>query len=114
MWVAPQWNAAKRFVDVFDVTPIRVAIGPCWYGYRLCREVHPVDNITNARPRSDLHQTSLDGVIRRNLGVFPKLAIVTFTSFIATLILYDVFVRHSNVMRFLFGMRPLRAVKEAK
>ncbi|MGB2983368.1 MAG: acyltransferase family protein [Candidatus Bipolaricaulia bacterium] len=45
-------------------------------------------------------------VIRWNMGVLPKLLIVIVTSFAATLILYDAFVRHSNVMRFFFGMRP--------
>ena len=45
-------------------------------------------------------------VIRWNMGILPKLLIVIVTSFAATLILYDVFVRNSNVMRFFFGMRP--------
>jgi glucan biosynthesis protein C len=45
-------------------------------------------------------------VIRWNMGVLPKAIIVTVTSFAATLILYDVFVRNSNVLRFFFGMRP--------
>ena len=56
------------------------------------------------------HQTAILGigwyVIRWNMGIWPKLIIVTVTSFAATLLLYDVFVRHSNVMRFFFGMRP--------
>ncbi len=56
------------------------------------------------------HQTVILGigwfVIRWNMGVLPKAIIVIVTSFPATLILYDVFVRHSNVMRFFFGMRP--------
>jgi glucan biosynthesis protein C len=56
------------------------------------------------------HQTVILGigwfVIRWNMGVLPKLIIVTVTSLAATLILYDTFVRHSNVMRFFFGMRP--------
>jgi len=58
------------------------------------------------------HQTVILGigwfVIRWNLGVWSKLVIVTVTSFAATILLYDVFVRHSNVMRFFFGMRPKR------
>jgi len=45
-------------------------------------------------------------VIRWNMGVLPKLIIVIVTSFAATLILYDAFVRNSNVVRFFFGMRP--------
>jgi len=45
-------------------------------------------------------------VIRWNMGILPKLLIVIVTSFAATLILYDAFVKHSNVMRFFFGMRP--------
>ena len=56
------------------------------------------------------HQTVILGigwfVIRWNMGVLPKAIIVIVTSFSATLILYDVFVRDSNVMRFFFGMRP--------
>ncbi len=49
-------------------------------------------------------------VIRWNMGLWPKLIIVTVTSFAAALILYDVFVRHSNVMRFFFGMRPRKRI----
>ncbi|UCF09919.1 MAG: acyltransferase family protein [Candidatus Bipolaricaulota bacterium] len=60
------------------------------------------------------HQTVILGigwfVIRWNMGVWPKLIIVTVTSFAATLLLYDVLVRHSNVMRFFFGMRPRRTL----
>jgi len=47
-------------------------------------------------------------VIRWNMGILPKAIIVIVTSFAATLILYDAFVMHSNVMRFFFGMRPKR------
>jgi len=58
------------------------------------------------------HQTVILGigwfVIRWNMGVFPKALIIIVTSFAATLILYDVFVRNSSVLRFFFGMRPKR------
>jgi glucan biosynthesis protein C len=56
------------------------------------------------------HQTVILGigwfVIRRNMGVLPKLLIVIVTSLASPLILYDAFVRHSTVMRLFFGMRP--------
>jgi len=51
-------------------------------------------------------------VIRWNMGIVPKLVIVTATSFAATMILYDGFVRHSNVMRFFFGMRRKKRVAQ--
>jgi glucan biosynthesis protein C len=55
------------------------------------------------------HQTVILGigwfVIQWSMGILPKLVIIIVTSFAATLILYDAFVRHSNVMRFFFGMR---------
>jgi len=58
------------------------------------------------------HQTVILGigwfVIRWNMGVFPKALIIIVTSFAATLILYDMFVRNSSVLRFFFGMRPKR------
>ena len=61
------------------------------------------------------HQTVILGiawfVIRWNLGILPKAMIVIVTSFAATLILYDAFVRNSNVLRFFFGMRPKRAAQ---
>jgi glucan biosynthesis protein C len=56
------------------------------------------------------HQTVILGigwfVIQWDMGILAKAVIITVTSFIAALILYDAFVRHSDVLRFLFGMRP--------
>jgi len=45
-------------------------------------------------------------VIRWDLHLVWKLIIVTLASFIATMGLYEAFVRHSNVVRLVFGMRP--------
>jgi len=63
------------------------------------------------------HQTVILGigwfVIRWNLGILPKALIVIVTSFAATLILYDAFVKNSNVLRFFFGMRPRKSAPPA-
>jgi hypothetical protein len=45
-------------------------------------------------------------VIRWNIGILPKYLIIAVTSFALIMILYELFVRRFNVMRFLFGMRP--------
>ncbi len=47
-------------------------------------------------------------VIRWNIGILPKLLIVVIVSFAAIMALYEFGVRRFNVMRFLFGMRPIR------
>jgi peptidoglycan/LPS O-acetylase OafA/YrhL len=46
-------------------------------------------------------------VIRWNIGILPKLLIVTTISFSLTLVLYELLVRRLNVTRFFFGMKPL-------
>ena len=47
-------------------------------------------------------------VIRWNIGMLPKYLIVAVLSFAAIMALYELLVRRFSVMRFLFGMRPLR------
>jgi len=47
-------------------------------------------------------------VIRWNMGILPKFLIVTALSFAAIMVLYEFGVMRFNVMRFLFGMRPLK------
>jgi glucan biosynthesis protein C len=48
-------------------------------------------------------------VIRWNLGVVPKLLIVTAISFPLILGMYELFVRRFNAVRFLFGMRQIES-----
>jgi hypothetical protein len=47
-------------------------------------------------------------VIRWNIGILPKLLIVTVISFSLILILYALLVKPFNIVRFFFGMRPRR------
>jgi glucan biosynthesis protein C len=47
-------------------------------------------------------------VIRLSLGILPKFLIVTVASFAAIMALYEFGVRRIGVMRFSFGMRPVR------
>ena len=44
-------------------------------------------------------------VIRWNMGILPKLLIITVISFPMILVLYEVLVRRTNVTRFLFGIK---------
>ena len=57
-----------------------------------------------------LHQTVILCVgwfvIRWNIGMLPKYLIIVVCSFIIIMALYEGLVRHFNVVRFLFGMRP--------
>jgi len=59
-----------------------------------------------------LHQTIIlivgYPVIRWSVGILPKFLIIAVASFAAIMALYEFGVRHFSVMRFLFGMRPLR------
>lgn len=59
-----------------------------------------------------LHQTVILCVgwfvIRWDVGVLPKFLAIAVVSFALIMVLYEGFVRRFNVMRFLFGMRPLK------
>ena len=45
-------------------------------------------------------------VIRWNMGILPKYLIVCVISFVLIMALYELLVRHINILRFFFGMRP--------
>ena len=45
-------------------------------------------------------------VIRWDIGILSKFLIIAVLSFPLILLLYELFVRHFNPVRFLFGMRP--------
>jgi len=45
-------------------------------------------------------------VIRWNLGILPKYLIISVVSFALVMALYELLVRHKNIVRFFFGMRP--------
>lgn len=45
-------------------------------------------------------------VIRWNIGILPKYFIISVVSFPLIIALYELFVRHFNIVRFFFGMRP--------
>jgi hypothetical protein len=52
-------------------------------------------------------------VIRWNIGILLKYIIIAVSSFVIIMALYEGLVRHFNVVRFLFGMRPKkRSAKE--
>jgi peptidoglycan/LPS O-acetylase OafA/YrhL len=59
-----------------------------------------------------LHQTVIVVigfyVVQWSAGVSVKYVTILVASFVATVILYDLLVRRTNVTRFLFGMRPLK------
>ncbi|MFC1512288.1 hypothetical protein ACFL5H_03735, partial [Candidatus Latescibacterota bacterium] len=47
-------------------------------------------------------------VIPWDIGILPKYLIIAVTSFTLIMVLYELFVRRFNVMRFFFGMRPMK------
>jgi glucan biosynthesis protein C len=57
-----------------------------------------------------LHQTIilLIGwfVIRWNMDILPKFLIISVVSFVLIMTIYELFIRHINIVRFFFGMRP--------
>jgi peptidoglycan/LPS O-acetylase OafA/YrhL len=63
-----------------------------------------------------LHQTVILAVayvvVRWDLGVWPKYAVVVAVSFMLTLGLYEIAVRRWDATRFLFGMKPRRLALE--
>jgi len=44
-------------------------------------------------------------VIRWNMGILPKYLIISVVSFVLIMVLYELFVRRFNIVRFFFGMR---------
>ncbi|GAA6622428.1 acyltransferase family protein [Scytonema sp. NUACC26] len=63
-----------------------------------------------------LHQTVLVTfgfyVVHWNAGVMEKFWIISTTSLIATIALYELFIRRNNIMRFLFGLKPIDSKQE--
>ncbi len=57
-----------------------------------------------------LHQTVVVAiafyVVRWNIGISEKFFVISTASLVATIVLYDLLVR-SNVVRFLFGLKPI-------
>lgn len=57
-----------------------------------------------------LHQTIIVVIgyfgIRWPVGVLPKFLVIVAASVFATFAIYEIFVRRTNITRFLFGMRP--------
>ncbi len=47
-------------------------------------------------------------IIRLNMGILPKFLIIAVTSFTLIMILYQLLVRRFNIVRFCFGMRPMK------
>jgi len=47
-------------------------------------------------------------VIPLNMGILSKYMIIAVTSFALIMVLYELFVRRLNVVRFCFGMRPMK------
>ena len=64
-----------------------------------------------------LHQTVIliigFFVLQWSMGIAPKYFIITTTSFIAIMAIYELLVRRINVLRFLFGMRLKKKTKTA-
>jgi peptidoglycan/LPS O-acetylase OafA/YrhL len=53
-------------------------------------------------------------VIRWNMGILLKLLIIAAVSFALIMILYELFVRRFNIVRFFFGMRPKKSRPKRK
>jgi hypothetical protein len=45
-------------------------------------------------------------VLPLNIGILPKYFIIALVSFSLIMVLYEVFVRRINIVRFFFGMKP--------
>jgi len=64
-----------------------------------------------------LHQTLIVvigySVIQTNMGIAPKYLIITVSSFVAIMVIYELLVRRINILRFLFGMRWKKKPEEA-
>jgi peptidoglycan/LPS O-acetylase OafA/YrhL len=65
-----------------------------------------------------LHQTAIViigyYVVRWDASVLVKFVMIVVTSFVTSVVLYDLLVKRTNVTRFLFGMRPKRVEAPAE
>jgi glucans biosynthesis protein C len=73
----------------------------------------PLDYLNHAAfPFYVLHQTVIVVlgyyVIKLNTSVGLKYLIITTVALFTTLFIYDIFVRRTNITRFLFGMKPIK------
>jgi len=63
-----------------------------------------------------LHQTVIliigFFVVQWSMGIAPKYFIIATTSFVAIMAIYELLVRRINIIRFLFGMRLQKKIKE--
>jgi len=51
-------------------------------------------------------------VVQWSMGIAPKYFIIATTSFVAIMAIYELLVRRINIIRFLFGMRLQKKIKE--
>jgi hypothetical protein len=62
-----------------------------------------------------LHQTVILAigfyVVQFNMSIGAKFLVIVISSFITIIALYDLLVKRINVLRFLFGMKPIRAAR---
>ena len=63
-----------------------------------------------------LHQTVLVAigfyVVRWSAGVMEKFWVISTISLIATIALYELLIRRNNILRFLFGLKPMCSKQE--
>lgn len=63
-----------------------------------------------------LHQTVIVStgyyIAQWSVGIMAKYLLISMTSLLVTIIIYNLFVKRTNITRFLFGMRLLRKKKE--
>jgi peptidoglycan/LPS O-acetylase OafA/YrhL len=64
-----------------------------------------------AYPLYILHQTIIVAiafyVVRWNISISEKFFVISTASLVATIVLYDLLVKRINVVRFLFGLKPI-------
>lgn len=64
-----------------------------------------------AYPFYILHQTVIIAigyfVVQWDMDLYLKFLVIAGASLVSTVLIYDVFIRRINIMRFLFGMKPL-------
>ena len=53
-------------------------------------------------------------VVQWDAGVWPKFLAIVLASTVATALVYEFLVRHSNGLRFLFGMKPRPRAESAR
>jgi glucan biosynthesis protein C len=108
------WLSEGLGISLWGVAPWLLLIAILGFGRRYLNVTNPLLKYTSqaAYPFYLLHQTVIViigfYVVQWPIGLLPRFLIIVLAAIAATLLIYELLVKRSNVTRVLFGMKPRR------